>query len=207
MGVVDIGANIGYFTMLAASLVGPDGSVLAVEPNPDNMVLLEASRRANGFAQVTTALCAAGNRTGLLMLNPFHSNGTTSALSEDADGLLAAQCVPAFRVEDILPKGRPLDFLKIDVEGAEYLALSGCREAISQFHPLIVSEFCPGYLQGISGIDGEDYLNFLIDLGYRIGVIAPDGSVSPPSDRAADIMAHYQQRGADHIDILAQPVG
>ena len=52
MGVLDIGANIGVFALLAAAKVGPDGYVLAVEPNPANTRLLEASRRLNGFAQL-----------------------------------------------------------------------------------------------------------------------------------------------------------
>src|SRR6516162_2342073 len=52
MAVVDIGANIGCLTMLLASLVGPSGLVVAVEPNPENVKLLEASRRVNGFDQV-----------------------------------------------------------------------------------------------------------------------------------------------------------
>ena len=69
MHVIDIGANIGYFTMLSASLAGGGGSVLAVEPNPRNARLLEASRRANGFDHVTLAQVAAGARTGLLVLH------------------------------------------------------------------------------------------------------------------------------------------
>ena len=52
MTVVDIGANIGYLTMLLASLVTPSGLVVAVEPNPENIKLLEASRRVNGFDHV-----------------------------------------------------------------------------------------------------------------------------------------------------------
>ncbi|MBV9812943.1 MAG: FkbM family methyltransferase, partial [Acetobacteraceae bacterium] len=66
MGVIDVGANIGYFTMLAASLVGSTGYVIAIEPNPDNAKLLEASRRANGFSHVTVCQTAAGRDTGLL---------------------------------------------------------------------------------------------------------------------------------------------
>lgn len=205
MGVVDIGANIGYFTMLSASLVGESGFVLAVEPNAENMKLLEASRRANGFSQVTTALCAAGRDTGLLMLNPFHSNGTTSALSDDAEGLLAAQCVPSFAIGNLVPAGRSVDFLKIDVEGAEYLALSGCRDMLRRCRPFIVSEFSPGFLQNISGVDGTAYLDFLIELGYAIAVIQPDGSLSEPFTDASAVMAIYEARAIDHIDIFARP--
>src|SRR5947209_7574027 len=69
MAVVDIGANIGYLTMLLASLVDQSGLVIAVEPNPENVRLLEASRRANGFAHIAVLEVAAGRHTGLLALN------------------------------------------------------------------------------------------------------------------------------------------
>jgi tRNA A58 N-methylase Trm61 len=77
MFVVDIGANIGYLTMYLAMLVGPSGRVVAVEPNPENVVLIEASRRANGFDQVSILQCAAGSENGLLTLNVMHCNGMT----------------------------------------------------------------------------------------------------------------------------------
>jgi FkbM family methyltransferase len=55
MNVADVGANIGYFTMLAASIVGANGVVTTVEANPDNARLIEASRRLNGFGHVRIA--------------------------------------------------------------------------------------------------------------------------------------------------------
>src|SRR6516164_7959948 len=80
MAVVDIGANIGYLTMLLASLVTASGRVVAVEPNPENVKLLEASRRVNGFDQVLVIQAAAGRHTALLALNVSYSNGTTGDL-------------------------------------------------------------------------------------------------------------------------------
>ena len=70
MLALDIGANIGVFTMLAAQLVGPTGRVIAVEPNPANVRLIESSRRRNGFAQVDIHCIAAAERAGLLVLYP-----------------------------------------------------------------------------------------------------------------------------------------
>lgn len=87
MHILDIGANIGYFTMLAASLVKSSGSVTAIEPNPENAKLMELSRRANKFDQVTIVQAGAGRALGLLVLNTAYSNGVTSDLSVDPSQL------------------------------------------------------------------------------------------------------------------------
>jgi FkbM family methyltransferase len=207
MGVIDIGANIGYFTMLSASIVGPAGHVLAVEPNPDNARMLEASRRANGYGQVTVAQVAAGRETGLLVLNVSQSNGTTAPPSDDADLLLAARTVPAIPVDALVPPDRRIDLIKVDVEGAEYVALAGCQAVISRDKPAIISEFSPDAMQDISGVSGPDYLCWLLGRGYRIGVIRHDGSVSDPVSDPAPIMAAYVESGSDHLDLLATHSG
>jgi FkbM family methyltransferase len=207
MGVIDIGANIGYFTMLSASIVGPSGYVLAIEPNPDNARMLEASRRVNGYRQVTVAQVAAARETGLLVLNVSQSNGTTAPPSSDPDLLLAARTVPAIPVDALAPPTRRIDLIKVDVEGAEYVALAGCEALIRRDRPAIISEFSPDAMQDISGVSGPEYLRWLLGQGYRIGVIAHDGTVSDPVSDPAPIMAAYAAGGSDHLDLLATHAG
>ncbi len=204
MGVIDLGANIGWFTMLSASLVGASGHVLAVEPNPRNARMLEASRRANGFSNVTLSQTAAGPRTGLLVLHRSHSNGTTSAAPDAAAALLSAETVACVRPDALVPEGRRIDLIKADVEGAEHLALLGCTEVIRRDRPTIVSEFSPDLMPGISGIDGPGYLDWLAAQGYRLSAVQPDGSLlaAPTAEAVMDV---YRARGADHIDIVASP--
>ncbi len=209
MAVIDIGANIGFFTMLAASLVGPQGAVLAVEPNPDNARLIEASRRLNGFGHVTTAALAAGRTTGLLVLNTSHSNGTTSEPADDPRTLLGARAVPCLAVDALVAAtwtGRGVGLIKVDVEGAEYNALLGAAGIIARDRPSIVSEFSPAAMPGISGVTGPEYLAWLHRQGYALSVIQPEG---PPLDAGQDsgaVMDEYERRGVDHIDLLARPV-
>jgi FkbM family methyltransferase len=205
MAVVDIGANIGYFTMLLASLVGPSGLVVAVEPNPENIKLLEASRRVNGFDQVLVIQAAAGRQTGLMALNISHSNGVTGELPGTADAIFAARPVPCFALDAILPKDRGIDLIKIDTEGAELNALIGFSGTIDRDGPVIVSEFSPGMLPGISRCTGPEYLRFLIVKGYRIGVIEHDGSETSFGDDVEGVMGAYSRSGVDHIDIIATP--
>jgi FkbM family methyltransferase len=206
MSVVDIGANIGYFTMLLASLVEPIGLVVAVEPNPENIKLIEASRRVNGFDQVLIIQAAAGRHTGLLSLNVSHSNGMTAELSSNLDAVFASRPVPCFALDAILPKDRHFSLVKLDTEGAELNALIGLSEAIDRDRPVIVSEFSPGTLPDISRCSGPEYLRFLIGKGYWIGVIEQDGSEEPFGDDVDGVMGAYSRSGIDHIDILATPI-
>jgi len=203
MGVLDIGANIGWFTMLAAALVGPTGFVLAVEPNTRNIKLLEASRRINDFGQVVVAQSAAGREIGLLVLHTSHSNGTTSSLPQDMAALLNAETVLSLPLDALLSDERRIDLIKTDVEGAEYNALLGCRKTIARWRPAIISEFSPGSMPGISGISGEDYLRFLIGLGYHLWIIEHDASLRAFREDLAGVMAVWHDRAVDHIDILA----
>jgi FkbM family methyltransferase len=203
MSVVDIGANIGYLTMSLASLVGPSGLVVAIEPNPENTKLLEASHRVNGYGQVLVVQAAAGRQTGLLGLYVSYSNGMTGELPEDLDGIFASRPVPCFALDEILPRDRRFDLIKIDTEGAEFNAMIGLSQTIARDRPVIVSEFSPGVLPGISHCSGPEYLGFLIARGYRIGVIEQDGSETDFRDDIDGVMGAYSRSGVDHIDIIA----
>jgi FkbM family methyltransferase len=200
-----VGAIVGYFTMLAADLVGSEGYVLAVEPNAENMKLLEGSRRANGFEQVETALTAAGKRTGLLVLNTSYSNGTTASLPDSVEPAIAANVVPCFRLDDIVRSDRQIDLIKMDAEGAEYNVLLGCTETIARCRPVIVSEFSPGALPGISNVDGRGYLQAIVDLGYLISIIESDGSLTSYATEIEKVIEGYEHSSVDHIDIVAEP--
>jgi len=198
MVVVDIGANIGFFTMLAASLVGPAGRVIAIEPNPANVTLLEASRRANNFEQIAIHSIAAHSTDGILVLNTSHSNGSVRQPSSVLDILLTSNVVPGFQLDRILELQR-LDLVKIDVEGAEFEALSGFRDALKLHRPTIISEFAPSSLGGKC----EAYLQFLIDLKYRLGVVMPDGDILDCGTERSLVLAEWAKRNTDHIDIIA----
>ena len=204
MAVVDIGANIGYLTMLLASLVGKTGQVIAVEPNPENVRLLEASRRVNGFVQVRVLAVAAGREIGVLALHVSHSNGMTGELPAESDAILGSRLVPSFPLDAILPKDQRISLIKLDAEGAEYNALLGLSETIARDRPIIVSEFSPGTLPGISHCTGPEYLAFLISHGYQIGVIGPEGAETWFGSDVDGVMDAYSRGGVDHIDIVAR---
>jgi FkbM family methyltransferase len=205
MTVLDIGANVGFFTMLAASLVGPEGRVVAFEPNSNNVRMLEASRRANGFENVQVHCLAASDAPGILAFDTAYSNGIAASLGSSVDGLLGTAIIPAIDADRLLADDQPVHFIKIDVEGGEYRALNGMRRTLSRYRPTIVSEFYPGVLGSVSGVSPEEYLRFLMGQKYSIAVVE-DNSCVTTCDNLEAVMATYQRRGVNHIDLLLTPV-
>lgn len=202
--VIDIGANIGWFTLLAASRVGPTGEVIAVEPDRDNAALLEASRRINGFANVRLLPVAAGRESGAVAIFRAYSNAATAPLA--ALDPLRSEIVPAIRLDDVVEAERgPIGLIKADVEGAEPLALGGLERVLRRDRPVIVCEFAPGMMPGVSGVDGATYAKWLLSLGYRLAAITPEGGEVACADEAAAMEA-YVRSGIDHIDLVCEPI-
>jgi FkbM family methyltransferase len=198
---LDIGANIGYFSLLAASIVGKGGKVIAVEPNSRNAKALHASRERNGFSNLEILQIAASSSWEMLFLDAAHSNGSVSFPVGDISELLARETVMSLPLDVVLDHDQ-VDLIKIDVEGFEFRALSGMVKCIDRDRPTIISEFSPGSLPGSSGVTPLDYLDFFKSRGYRLAVIGLDELL--PCGDAAEVMALYYANGTDHIDILAE---
>jgi FkbM family methyltransferase len=169
---IDIGANVGWFTVLAAKAVGPTGHVHAFEPRADIKTRLAASVEANGFAErCTVHACALGAAPGEMMLaaipserNPGHSFLVPGVLPE---GAVTIDQVPVRRL-DSFTFDRPVRLIKLDVEGAEALVVSGAGALLEHDHPVIVSEVFPRWLRAVSGVEPRDYLDLLKSHGYRV---------------------------------------
>jgi FkbM family methyltransferase len=121
---VDIGANLGFVTLTAASRVGPDGKVIAIEANPALTERLGRTVEQNGIANVEIIHTALGDRDGVVSLLTDGHHGTSHI--DPARG--EEHGVPLRRGDDLLQKVRGPVFIKIDVEGAEQLVLAGLPE-------------------------------------------------------------------------------
>jgi FkbM family methyltransferase len=200
MRVIDLGANIGYYTLLAAARVGPTGSVAAFEPAPTNAALLARSVAANGFSNVTLFPCAVAS-----------AKTTVNLLLDDSNGRLVGAGTPGARrvqavvLDDLLGPDYPVDLIKMDIEGAEGMALAGMRRIIAANRPTIICEFSPPALRVVSKITPEEYLAQLRAPGYSIYVIdrARGLSLRPESD--AEVMAHLVGNASEHLDLIARP--
>jgi FkbM family methyltransferase len=206
MTFLDIGANIGFFTLLAARAVGPTGRVVAVEPFQSNLKLLYLSARANRFEHVDILPFAASDRSGLLAFENVDSNGRIFEPRAELRFLLTTTLVYGARLDDVLRDVARLDAIKIDVEGAEYRALRGTRQLLERCRPTIFSEFSPPALEVVSGVDATTYLQLLlIDQHYGLETLNFDGTVTACGRDCARVIRAFEQSGVDHIDIVARP--
>jgi FkbM family methyltransferase len=183
MAFIDIGANIGWYSVLAAKRVGPQGRVYSFEPRPDTCGALRKSLAENGFDHARVSQLALSDSPGrLIVASQGNSPGGTWLLTTEA--LNAAFPASAYRYDvevarlDDLPIER-CDLLKIDVEGAEYRALSGARQTLSRLKPVILSEVNPSVLKAVSGVSVAEYLALLFDIGYTAHEVTPDGPGLP----------------------------
>jgi FkbM family methyltransferase len=201
---VDIGANIGWFSLLGACLVGPQGKVVAIEPNPRNVSLLRDSAKDNGFDNVDVIAVALSEQPGAVALETDGSNGRIIPINGPPAAPVEAEYVVASYPLDQLLAGAgvgPVDVIKMDVEGAEPLVLRGAAGTIRANRPVLISEFYPLALDSSPWGDARGYLATLRDFGYRLSVIGQDGDHEDD-----EIMALAAAPGQDHVDLLAQPI-
>jgi FkbM family methyltransferase len=177
--VLDVGANVGFFAIHMASLTGAEGHVTAYEPIEANAALLERSIRENRFGgRITLRRAAVGAAPGRIRLAyiPLESGSRNSggAYLLGADGTIPhhheAVPVPMVRLDEE-PVRRPVRFVKIDIEGAEPLALRGARELLGTDRPLILSEINPRQLARVAGCSPEELIGEMRGLGYECALL------------------------------------
>ena len=181
MSFVDIGANIGWFSLIAARLVGPTGHVVAIEPRPDSAERLAMSAAENGLANIRTLRLALAAEVGRSKVGAHlagaNTGGTWLITTPELARTMAVDHqlfdVDVGRLDDIdLPA---CDLLKIDVEGAEHLVLQGGRKTLARHRPAILSEINPEPLRKVSGVAVGEYLDLLGGLNYRPHRLGPGG--------------------------------
>lgn len=167
---VDVGAHVGYFTLLASRQVGPAGSVLSIEPNPVALEQLRRNVERSHLRNVQVAHTACGDSHDAVRLYLHtESNSSMASLSPDNATGGAAVDVPCTTLDD-LGKDRGITrvtLVKIDVEGAELSVLRGMERILREMRPVIVLEMEPHLLEGF-GTSPDSLRMFLAAHGYHV---------------------------------------
>jgi FkbM family methyltransferase len=139
----DVGANVGFFSILAARAVGTTGAVYCFEPVPTNASRIRWNARRNGFRNVHLLEVAASDESGsTTLLLAKHPGGAVIASAGAPPDPAGAIDVPTVTIDELVSAGRvrPPSVVKIDVEGAELAVLRGMLATLRQHRPVIVCE-------------------------------------------------------------------
>lgn len=166
--VLDIGANIGYFTLIFAKIVGEEGKVFAFEPDPTNFSLLKKNVEINGYQNVILIQKAVSNKTGKIKLYLSEENLAGHRIY-NLHGDRKSIEIEAIQLDDYFENyNGKIDFIKMDIEGAEGQAIQGMFNLLKKNKTVkIVTEFLPIALK-ISGIEPIEYLKMLIEHGFKL---------------------------------------
>jgi len=203
MTVIDAGANVGQYSLIASTRVGNEGQVHAFEPVPSNFDRLVTNVRINEVGStvrtIMKALWYRNERVTLTLPTEFAENkgayrvGYRGAAAESVSST-------AVRLDDYVQANNltRVDVIKMDIEGAELFALQGAEGVLSQWHPIILVEInsiaCRSF-----GYDSGTIGEFLKRFGYRGWVIG----VSPETSRCVSSIAGvFGANAIFHTDVL-----
>jgi FkbM family methyltransferase len=206
MTVLDVGANVGQYTLIASTAVGPSGSVHSFEPVPATFARLQEHVELNQLANVTL------NRAALW----FEDAPLKLGLAPESADNLGSYSVGAAEVQEtavnalgvrletyaLMAKLTRLDLVKMDIEGAELFALQGGRPLFERFHPLILMEVNREAL-GKLNTDPESLWRLVEAIGYRVWRIGFSPETSGP---IANFDGLDQANVLLHTDPLPQTV-
>ena len=187
--VVDVGANIGYYTVLLADKVGKNGKVYAFEPDKTNFEILKKNIKANNLKNVVAVDAAVGNKNETKTLYKSNENlgdhklfndqflisnveiiqnplvgKTTSSLKKG--GSLKTETVKIIKLDDYLANTK-VDLIKIDTQGWETEVIDGAKELIKKNNPVMFLEYSPAsYTQ--AKLNGEKMMKFLRKIYKKI---------------------------------------
>ncbi len=199
MTVLDVGGNLGLYTLLLSRLVGPTGRVVTFEPDSDLFALLEHNCRINGCSNIEAHNLALGRRRDRLVLHRLILNSGDNTLGTGGSHLFRRQSVTdVVALDDFLPDLRP-DLVKIDVQGWEIEVLRGMERTLAaRPAPALYLEYWPeGFRR--AGYTSKDLTDFLAARGYRLHLADDD----TPLD--ADALRGLTARltGLKHADLYA----
>lgn len=182
--IIEVGANLGYYTVALSRRVGPGGQVIAIEANPRLTGLLERSVEFNGYRdRVTVLQVAATHETGPLHFTTSRANSGGGHLglgwtSQDDEIDVEIQGV---RLDDLDVDG-PVRLIRIDAEGSEALILRGAERLLGQHDIIVCMEW--DVVQMTSRTDVPEFIEWLVERGLKFWRIREDETLTPVPPQA-----------------------
>ncbi len=198
MTVIDIGANIGYYTIIAGKRIGVNGKVFAFEPEENNFSLLTRNISLNKLNNVAIFKIALADKTGEKSLYLDDNNRGHHSLSSQKPETEKRVMVMTDTLDNILEKSGSLrvDLIKMDIEGAEFLALEGMAKTLASNPELIIfTEFYPQAI-GRLGRSPLQFLKNLVKLGFSLSEIDENKKCLKKIDDLESFVPNFPKGGS-----------
>jgi len=170
MTVLDLGANIGYYTLLIARRLQGSGRVYAFEPEAFNFRLLRANVLANGYENVILLRHAVSDIDGGIKLFRGGNSGEHSLCYDNISRHAGSECVSVTTLDSFAKNIGRVDMVKMDIQGAEGRAIRGGEKLLTKHHPIMFFELAPHLLRN-AGDDPRDIIELLESWGYVLNTI------------------------------------
>ncbi|SFV34159.1 FkbM family methyltransferase [Hyphomicrobium facile] len=197
MKVIDVGANVGWYSLLAADLIGPSGRLVSFEANPELSELTYRNLMVNGFMDrstiVPSAVFSECKQIDFKICNRNIGSSGIFVTPESAAAFndsVRVLSVNAVTLDSYFPAGTKIDFIKIDAEGAEPFVLKGATRLLRENpHIQIMMEFAPAMITGAYG-SIEKFYDELKAYGFTIFRIEHDSSLAQASLEELSATSH-----------------
>jgi FkbM family methyltransferase len=188
--VLDIGAHIGYYTLIFANLVGRQGKVFAFEPVPSNFALLQKNVQLNGYHGVALIQKAVSDKEDKAVIYLNEDNSGDNRIYDSHDGRRSVEIETVALDSYFVGFQGRIDFIKMDIQGAEHAALCGMADLLKRNRGVkLVTEFWPFGL-AMFGVAPKSYLQLLVDHGFHLSNVDERlGKVLPVS--IPELLAAY----------------
>lgn len=202
--VIDIGANIGYYTLLFAKLVGPMGRVFAFEPDPNSFALLRKNIDVNGADHVSAFPFAVSYDRSTQVLYKDKFGNLDHRLTNPGHEVQEVS-VETISLDEVIPgkMDGPVNFIKMDIQGSEGFALEGMKQLLTSNEGiLILTEFWPFGLDSC-GYGAEKFLHEIHHLGFAMFDVNSGKGLDEPVP-VEDLMRKYSSTSNQHTNLLCR---
>lgn len=174
--ILDIGANIGQFSVIMSMFSGSSGKIYAIEPYDKNISLIKKNIEINDIVNIYVHKVAIADKNGRMIFRIYDDYAYNSFLLIDRKKLLKEDSVECQTIDAFIEQNKitKLDLIKIDIEGYELPAMKGAENTLNKFRPGIIAEIQPLNLKSI-GLGWRDIIDYLAAKDYEAFVITDDG--------------------------------
>jgi FkbM family methyltransferase len=204
--VIDIGAHIGYYTLIAAKIVGNAGKVFAFEPNERNFKLLQKNVKENGYKNVVLINKAVTKKSGSIKLYINNQNTGDHRIydSQDNRKAVTVQTISLndfFKNKNNLPFMKKVSLIKMDIQGSEVEALKGGLDLLKNNSQIkLITEFWP-FGMNLNKTSAKEFLNLLETYKFKFYEINEKNNTLKLT-QSQDVLKKYPETSDDYTNLL-----